>query len=73
MEDEFLNVVLNAVVKGKARWLVRTAGNRHTQVLGFPPFPADDAIRLAELQALRDGEKRAPAPHKGRLRGQHVW
>lgn len=41
-------------------------------VLGFLPFPADDAVRLAELSALRDGEERAPAPHQGRLRGQHV-
>lgn len=72
MEDDFLNVVSNPVVKGKAGWPVRTTGNRHAQTLGFPPFLADDAVRLAELQALCDGEKRAPAPHKGRLRRQHV-
>ena len=41
------------------------------QVL-FSLFLADDAVRLAELQAVRNGEKRAPAPHQRRLRGQHV-
>lgn len=72
MGDGFLKVVSNPIVKDKAGWPVCTAGNRPAQVLGFPPFPTDDAVRLAELQALRDGEKRAPAAHEGRLRGQHV-
>lgn len=35
-------------------------------------FPADDAVCVAELPPLCDGQERTPATHKGRLRGQHV-
>lgn len=71
-EDCFLNVVSSPVAKGTAGWPVRPVGNGHAQVFRFLPCPADDAVRLAQLPALRDGEERAPATHEGRLRGQHV-
>lgn len=69
-ENCFYNGVSNPVAKAGSGGLFALFGIS-AQVL-FSLFLADDAVRLAELQAVRNGEKRAPAPHQRRLRGQHV-
>ena len=71
MEDCFRNMVSNPAAGGEAVRPARAAATLHAQPLSLL-FLTDDAVRLAELQALCDGEKRAPAPHERWLRGEHV-